>query len=231
MEFKLVKGVGKYSEGTACIMSAAVAYKRVLDGVDIGKATDKLDCVCPVIRAFLIRVNDSAIWSDDLHRTNVLLPLIPRIVGTNNPKLLLKRMFFLVNWAVKTIAPLILKEQGLKIHAEKLESLADIVDYKSSRIAQTVANAAADAAYDGDAAYKAAYDSDATYRAASAAADSAVYAATYAVYAVDAVVAVYADYPVYVVASVADVATNADLKKKIVVVEVVKILDQLLNIR
>ena len=139
MKFKLVKGVGKYSEGTSCIMSAAVAYKRVLDGMDIGEATDKLDCVCPVIRAFLIRVNDSAIWSDDLHRTNVLLPLIPRIVGTNNPELLLKRMFFLVNWSVKTIAPLILRWQNFEDHAEKLESLKDIVDYESANAANAVA--------------------------------------------------------------------------------------------
>ena len=131
VKFKLVKGVGNYSQGTACVMSAAVAYKRCLAGMDIGKATDELDCVCPVIRSFLININDSAIWSNDLHRTNVLFPLIPRIVDTNNPELLLKRMFFLVNWAVKTIAPLILRERGFENHAVTFESLGDIVDHES----------------------------------------------------------------------------------------------------
>ena len=208
MKFKLVQGVGNYSEGTACIMSAAVAYKRILDGVDIGEATDELDCVCPVIRAFLIRINDNAIWSDDLHRTNVLLPLIPRIVGTNNPKLLLKRMFFLVNWSVKIIAPLILRWQNFENRAEILESLKDIVDYESASAAGAAAAAVAYAA------------ANAAYNVATAA-NAASYAA--------AAIATNATFYAAAVCSVDDV-DDADLKEKIVV-EVVKILDQLLNIR
>ena len=103
MQFKLVRGVGNYKQGTACIMSATVAYKRVLDGEDIGAATDELSCVCPVIQRFLIKVNDSYIWKDDLHRTQTLLPLIPRIVDTNNPDLLMKRCFLLTNWVFKVV--------------------------------------------------------------------------------------------------------------------------------
>ena len=219
MEFKLVKGVGKYSEGTACIMSAAVAYKRVLDGVDIGKATDKLDCVCPVIRAFLIRVNDSAIWSDDLHRTNVLLPLIPRIVGTNNPELLSKRMFFLVNWAVKTIAPLILRWQYFEDHAETFESLKDIVDYESANVAYAAAIVAkSDFLASGG-------DSTAVCDTLYNVANATYCAFTYSANAVDTA-AWAADY----VANVVNTKSFADLKEKIVV-EVVKVLDQLLDIR
>ena len=214
MKFKLVQGVGNYSEGTACIMSAAVAYKRILAGVDIGEATDELHCVCPVIRAFLIRINDSAVWSNDLHRTNVLLPLIPRIVGTRNPELWSKRMFFLVNWSVKTITPLILKELGFKINAVKLESLADIVDYESANAANVaiagtygaVANAVYNAIGAAAAACTDTWVANAIYNATRSATCSAT------------------------IIKGAYTVASEDLKEKIVV-ELITILDQLLDVK
>ena len=175
--------------------------------------------MCPVIRSFLIRINDSPIWSDDLHRTNVLLPLIPRIVGTNNPELLSKRMFFLVNWSVKTIAPLILRWQYFEDHAETFESLKDIVDYESANVAYAAAIVAKSnfLASGGDSiAGSSTLDNvaNATYCAFTYSANAVDTAAWAAVYAANAVIT----------------EPFADLKEKIVV-EIVEVLDQLLDIR
>ena len=180
--------------------------------------------MCPVIRAFLIRINDSAVWSDNLHRTNVLLPLIPRIVGTRNPELLSKRMFFLVNWAVKTIAPLILKELGFKINVVKLESLADIVDCESANAANVAVAAIV------------AKSNFLTSRGDLTAVRTTFYTvinATYSAsnYSASANSVANADWAGDYAAAVINTAVwTADLKEKIVV-EVVKVLDQLLDIR
>ena len=79
---KLVSGMGDYAKGTACIISAANAVWRFKHGMPIGQATDTIECVCSVIRAFCIRINDANFWVSDAQRTEVLSEYIEKILDT-----------------------------------------------------------------------------------------------------------------------------------------------------
>jgi len=138
-QLKLVRGVGNYESGTACIMSAAVAHWRMSKGESIGTATDEMECCCPVVRAYLIRLNDSRVWDNDEQRTEMLTPLIPLLVNTRNKDLELKRAFMLADFAVRKIAPIALRFAGLEAEAAKLESLSEIVDEPTARAAVAAA--------------------------------------------------------------------------------------------
>ena len=162
--FKLIAGVGKYADGTACIMSAAVALYRFKKGEPLGEATDQLDCACRVIREFCIKINDAGFWISDEQRTEVLSPYIERLLDTaGSLELRIKRAFICADFAVRKFAPFALRKAGLEDQAVKLESLPQI----------TSDAAAAAAAADDAARYAAA----AARYAAAAAADAARYAA------------------------------------------------------
>ena len=80
--FRLVAGIGNYDEGTACVVSAAAAAIRLGRGEPMGRATDTMTCISPVLRAFAIRVNDNGWWESDGERTEVLMPFVPLLGGT-----------------------------------------------------------------------------------------------------------------------------------------------------
>jgi len=73
-------GTGNFDAKSACVMSGAVAAIRMERGADLGDATDRLECVCPIVRGLLIRRNDST-PVDDIKPW--ALSMIPRILGTD----------------------------------------------------------------------------------------------------------------------------------------------------
>lgn len=100
----------------ACILEAASYIARE-------PWSDHPECVCPVIGAFLRS------WNDDLpddERTALLLPLLPKIVGTRNPALAERRSLMAADWLVRTHTPAWLDLAGLTAQAESLRSLPEI---------------------------------------------------------------------------------------------------------
>lgn len=147
--FKLVSGVGNYDDGKACVMSAAVACYRLSRGKPMGEATDQMECCCRVIRSFLIRLNDSSLWRNDDHRTEVLMPFVSRLAGTKNPDLTQQRLYILADWAIRTIAADAMDIAKLPEQAAKLRSLSEVCDIPTANSAKTAsrgARADADAA-------------------------------------------------------------------------------------
>jgi hypothetical protein len=146
-----------------CVMEA-VSYFQGLP------FTDAPQCVDPVIRGLMIRLNDR--WShEDRQR---LKPYILKVVGTNEGVALSrKRAFACADFAIRTILPLVFVEEAIWF-----EGLPEIVDIETADLAQGLAYCAKDSAY---AAYAyAAYDAAAYAYAAYAAAAYAAYAAAYA---------------------------------------------------
>jgi hypothetical protein len=198
-EFTLVSGVGNYSEHKACVMSAAVACYRMSRGEPIGKATDDMECCCSVLRAFLIRLNDSNLWRGDSHRTEVLMPFVSRLAGTKNTELMMKRVFVLVDWSVRTIAADAMERarfDGHEVHAGKLRAV-EIVD---AATADAAIHAAADAAI-----YAASHAANAASAAANAAADAAKAASK----AASAATVSAADAAIYAASHASDAAIYA----------------------
>ncbi len=139
--------------------------------------SDAPACACPVIARAVIRLNDRI--SDKAMRTELLRPLLPKIVGTRaSREVMIKRGYIAADMAVRVFAPMALEKRGRLDLAEKLRGLTEVTDQASARAARDVAwevrklaaAAAAAAAY---ATYAAA-----TYAAAAAdAADAAAAAA------------------------------------------------------
>lgn len=110
--------------------------------------SDHPQCACPVLAAALRVANDSMLQQD----RDKLEKLIPKLIGSRSTQRVeLKRMFVLVDAAVRRWAPIALEKTGLNNAAEKLRSLDPVKDVESA--------AAADAAY---AATRAAYAAYAT---------------------------------------------------------------------
>jgi hypothetical protein len=174
---KLGHGTGKPGI-QACWMTALQAHLG-------GKWTDQCDCVDPVINKLCITIND--IYDlDDTGRTEDILefgffaPLDTK--GTIEDSQ--RRMFKLVDVAVRVWTPYKLRLNKKEELAIKLEQLSPIVDKETAKIAHSTATAAAAysaatttaaavAAYTDDAYIATAYIATATSAAA-----AAVYAAT-----------------------------------------------------
>ena len=142
LQLKLVSGVGDYESHQACIMSAAVAKHRLMHGEDLGKATDELECVCPVVRSFAIALNDLSWWDSDEERTQALMPFVDKILNTRNPELVVKRAYLCADRAMRVFAPMALEATGFKAEADKLRACAPIVDPKSAKAASWASEAA-----------------------------------------------------------------------------------------
>ena len=182
---RLVRGVGDYAEGTACLVSAAVALWRFRHGAPLGVATSELDCICPVIRSFCITINDAPFWENDQQRTKVLGEYVHQILNTKaSEEIEIRRAFLCADFAIRKFAPLGLRASGLNQEAAELETLPPIID-------KGTAAAAAHTARDAAAAYAAsgtARDAAAAYAfAATRNLSSTIYAA----YAANAASAVY----------------------------------------
>lgn len=104
-------------EGSWCAMEA-VAY------VAGEPWSDSPQCACPVISAFMRSWNDSL---PDDERDMLLLPLIPKLVGTRKDKATEERRALMAaDWLVRVHTPEWLRLAGLTAQAETLESLPEI---------------------------------------------------------------------------------------------------------
>jgi hypothetical protein len=143
---------------------------------------DKTSCVCPVIRAFIILTND-AMPEDLLQEQYGDLPWVILGSRTDDLEVELKRAYHFADVAARVITPLALNGVGLPQEAEKLRSVAKIVDKNAAYAASCATYAAADAAAHA-VAHSAAYAAaDAAAHSADAAASQAADAAAYAAYA------------------------------------------------
>jgi hypothetical protein len=90
------------------------------------KYNDHPECVCPVIGAFMRGWNDSL---PDDERTALLLPLIPKTIGTRgSEKLAERRALMAADWLVRVNTPAWLRLAGLDTHADALSALPEITD-------------------------------------------------------------------------------------------------------
>jgi hypothetical protein len=209
---KLIAGVGDYEQGTACVMSAAVALWRLKRGEDMGDATDQLDCCCPVIRRLCIARNDG-FWKSDKDRTAWGMALIPRLIDSRKDRTeTARRAYRAADVAAREIVPLAMEAAKQNEWAEKLRAMPEVKDKASAENARALLKqadaAAAAAAHAAAASAAAAYayaDADAAADAAAAAhaaaasaaaayayADAAAAAAAAAYAAADAAAAAYA---------------------------------------
>ncbi len=92
------------------------------------KHSDAPQCACSVIAAVVRAWNDGI--SDDETRTRVLRPLLPKLIGSRvqSDAVLLRRMYLVIDWHVRTYAPAFLRVGGFEAHAVALENLPEIVD-------------------------------------------------------------------------------------------------------
>ena len=117
------------------------------DGVSLMEAVSALageawsnspSCTSPVIAAYARSLND---WLPNDARQR-LKAYVPRLVGTAEPDLELRRAFACADAAVRVFAPLALAAAGLVEEAAKLGALAP-VDRESARLAALSAESAA----------------------------------------------------------------------------------------
>ena len=118
--------------------------------------SDKPQCVCSVIAAFVISWNDALPTDED--RNRLLKPLIPRLIGTASaPEVRERRSYLALDWLIRVQTPAWLDlRDDLKAHAATLRALAPVADMASAKAASAPVAAAWDAAR--DAAWDAAWD-------------------------------------------------------------------------
>lgn len=134
--------------------------------------SDSPPCTSPVIAAYVRTLNDR--MPSDV-RNELLLPLIPQLLGTANADGQVAA-FMCADRAVRVFAPLALDAAGLPDEATKLRELPEIVDKQTGDAADAYA-AAGDAAASAYAAAGDAYDAYAYAYAADADAYAYAYAA------------------------------------------------------
>ena len=113
----LSKGVHETAADGMCAMEAV----SLLAGEPW---TDEPDCACPVIGAFLRS------WNDDLsesRRTELLRPLLTKIVGTRRPEMELIRSIMAADWLVRECVPAWIGLAGAAHAAQGLEALPKFV--------------------------------------------------------------------------------------------------------
>ena len=92
--------------------------------------SDHPNCASPVIGAFM------RAWNDGLpqeERDALILPLIPRLVGTRGSKVLeSRRATMAADWLVRVYAPAWLRLAGLTAQAAALSSLPEITDFANT---------------------------------------------------------------------------------------------------
>ena len=157
--------------------------------------SDSPQCTCPVIAAFVRRLNDRL--ATDEERTALLRPLLPILIGTraDSREVMQHRAYLAADWAMRTSVPMLLRALGREEWATRLESCAEVTDRATARAARGVAREVRDAvavvADAADAVAVAAYAADAVAVAADAA-DAVADAAAYAADAADAAAYAYA---------------------------------------
>jgi hypothetical protein len=160
--------VGSHEDHAAMCVMEAVAY------VAGEPWSDSPACACPVIGAFLRAWNDGL---PDDERDALLLPLIPRLIGTRTtPDIERRRAILAADWLVRVHTPAWLRLASLDKHADAIASLPEITDLtQCPSIMPAVKAAREDAHAARDAARSAAWDAawDAAREAAGDAAGGA----------------------------------------------------------
>jgi hypothetical protein len=119
----LSRGSHDCFEAGVCAMEA-VAY------IAHEPLSDAPNCASPVIGAFIRAWND-ALSQDD--RDALILPLVPRLVGTSGSEALENRRAALAaDWLVRVHAPAWLRLAGLTTQAQALVNLPEIVDFANT---------------------------------------------------------------------------------------------------
>jgi hypothetical protein len=110
--------------------------------------SDKPQCACSVIGAFVIAWNDALPTDED--RNRLLKPLIPRLIGTASTQAVRERRSYLaLDWLIRVQTPAWLAlRDDLKPHADTLRALSAITDPKTAKAANAAVTAARDAAWD-----------------------------------------------------------------------------------
>jgi hypothetical protein len=100
-------------------------------------------CVPETIACVARSLNDSI--KDDAFRTELLLPLIPKMLGlSKSPALESKRAYVAANFVLRTLMPSLMEDIGQISLAEQYRSIPEIVDSQSAaRAAARAADAAA----------------------------------------------------------------------------------------
>src|SRR5690606_38551030 len=125
----LAAGAHESTEAGMCVMEAVA-------NVAGEKHTDRPECAWPVLAAFLRTWNDSI--TDDAPRTELLAPLVPRLVGSRRTAAVEQRRAELaLDWFVRvqTLAWLALSDT-LRPHAAALRGLAPLTSAAACRSAQ-----------------------------------------------------------------------------------------------
>ena len=118
--------------------------------------SDRPQCACPVLGAFLRNWNDSL---PDDERNALILPLIPRLVGTRGSKALeTRRATMAADWLVREHTPAWLRLAGLTAQADALSSLPEITDFAAAPAAAPAAEASLRAAFSAGIVWDAARD-------------------------------------------------------------------------
>ena len=177
----------------AAVNLASGGHSNIAEGMCVMEAvsyvagepwSDTPECACPVIASFLRSWNDAL---PDDKRTELLRPLIARLVGTKSTvEVEARRATMACDWLVRMYTPAWLRLAGLNAQADALAALPEITDFANTpsikpaiEAARRDAVAARDAARDaaGDAAWAAAGDAawDAARAAAWAAAGDAAW--------------------------------------------------------
>jgi len=96
-------GKGLCSDGgqQLCVVAAAAALRSFQRTGKLGSPTSHVPCVCPMLRAILIYVNDGPWWRNQDDRTETLGPWVSGMFGTRDPKKLMQRVFKLIDGAVR----------------------------------------------------------------------------------------------------------------------------------
>src|SRR5581483_6755125 len=120
---KLAHGAHTGISQGACAMEA-VAY------IAGEKFSDHPECASPVIAAFMRSWNDSL---PDDERTALLLPLVPKLVGTRGSAALEnRRATMAADWLVREHTPAWLRLAGLTEQADALSNLPQITDFANT---------------------------------------------------------------------------------------------------
>jgi hypothetical protein len=116
----LERGSHAKNEAAMCAMEAVAFIARE-------PWSDHPKCACPVIGAFM------RVWNDglpDADRNCLLLPLIPRLVGTRGSAALeTRRANMAADWFIRVQTPAWLRLAGLTKHADLLASFPEITDF------------------------------------------------------------------------------------------------------
>src|SRR6266850_1194287 len=93
--------------------------------------SDRPQCACPVISKAMIRLNDRI--GDDEMRTELLRPLLPKIIGTRAAReVMIKRGFIAADFAERVFYPLYLEARGRTGEAARWRSAEEITDKSSA---------------------------------------------------------------------------------------------------